>query len=212
VIAVAKIVPFEKYTDHYEDWFDRHEYIYNSELKAIKELLPLAEKGIEIGVGSGRFAIPLGIKFGLEPSMKMREIARNRGVDIVGGIAEALPFKNNIFDIALMVTVICFVDDLITSFKEAFRILKNDAYLIVSFIDRDSPGGEAYFQHRKDSLFYRQATFYSTAEVATLLKEVGFRKLTFRQTIFRALSEIVRIEQAKPGYGEGSFVVVRALK
>ncbi len=209
---MAKIGSFEKYTDRYEDWFDRNEYAYKSELKAIKGLLPLATKGIEIGVGSGRFAIPLGIKFGVEPSTKMRGIARGRGVDIVAGIAEALPFKNYKFDIALMVTVICFVDNLATSFKEAFRILKPGACLIVSFIDRGSPGGEAYFQHRKENVFYREANFHSVAEVTTLLKEVGFRKFTFSQTIFRALSEIDGIERIKPGYGEGSFVVVRAVK
>jgi SAM-dependent methyltransferase len=212
VTIVAKIEVFEKYTDLYEDWFDRHEFAYRSELKAIKRLLPPGKTGIEIGVGSGRFAVPLGIRFGLEPSRKMVEIAQQRGIAVVAGIAEALPFRDCEFDVALMVTVICFVDNLKTSLKEAFRILKPGACLLVGFVDRYSPIGENYFKNRKDSTFYQSATFRSVAEVVSLLRSIGYRQLTFCQTIFRALSEINEIEPVKSGYGEGSFVVIKAIR
>ena len=61
---------FEKFAERYDSWFDRNPYAYKSELKAISALIPKG-KGIEIGVGTGRFAKPLGIKFGIEPSRKM---------------------------------------------------------------------------------------------------------------------------------------------
>jgi ubiquinone/menaquinone biosynthesis C-methylase UbiE len=212
VAIVAKTEVFEKYTDLYENWFDRHEFAYRSELKAIKRQIPPGKRGIEIGVGSGRFAVPLGIRFGLEPSRKMVEIAQQKGITVVTGIAEALPFRDCEFDVALMVTVICFVDDLKSSLKEAFRILKPGACLLVGFVDRYSPIGEKYFKHRKDSIFYQSATFRSVAEVVSILRSIGYRQLTFCQTIFRALSEIHEIEPVKSGYGEGSFVVIKAIK
>jgi hypothetical protein len=62
--------PFEKYAQKYDEWFDKNKFAYESELQAIKELLPINKNGIEIGVGSGRFASPLGIKLGVDPSKK----------------------------------------------------------------------------------------------------------------------------------------------
>ncbi len=209
---MAKIEVFEKNADIYDDWFDSHEFVYRSELKAIKRQLPPGKTGIEIGIGSGRFAVPLGIRFGLEPSRKMMKIAQQRGVAVVAGIAEALPFRDCEFDVALMVTVICFVDNLKTSLEEAFRILKPGACLLLGFVDRDSPIGENYSKYRSNSRFYQSATFRSVAEVVSLLRSIGFGELTFCQTIFKALSEINKIESVMAGYGEGSFVVIKAIR
>lgn len=39
-------------------------------------LLPNIGKGVEIGVGTGRFSAPLGIKLGVDPSWEMSKLAR----------------------------------------------------------------------------------------------------------------------------------------
>jgi SAM-dependent methyltransferase len=209
---MAKVEPFEKHASKYEDWFTKHKFVYQSELEAVRQRLPQNKQGIEVGVGSGRFAAPLGIKFGVEPSAKMREIAQKRGVEVVGGVAEAIPFSDSVFDFALMVTTICFVDDLEASFKEAHRILKPGGCLIIGFIDRHSPIGQSYERYKENNVFYRAATFYSVAEVISILNKGGFTDLTFSQTIFKNLSDIDRIEPVKSGYGGGSFVVIKAIK
>ena len=59
---MPKIEPFEKYSQDYEEWFEKHQKLYEAEIKAVKKLIPPFANGIEIGVGSGRFAVPLGIK------------------------------------------------------------------------------------------------------------------------------------------------------
>jgi hypothetical protein len=52
-------------------------------------MLPEGGTGIEIGVGTGRFAAPLGIKVGVEPARAMGEIARReRGIEVVAGVLE----------------------------------------------------------------------------------------------------------------------------
>ena len=104
---MPRIEPFEKYSEKYEDWFERNKFAYKSEVQAIKELLPQGKKGIEIGVGSGRFAVPLGIKTGVDPSPRMRKIAQQKGIKVIDAVAEELPFKNSQFELALMVTSIC---------------------------------------------------------------------------------------------------------
>jgi ubiquinone/menaquinone biosynthesis C-methylase UbiE len=185
---------------------------YLSELQAIKSQLPENGYGLEIGVGSGRFAAPLGIKLGVEPSKKMGELAKSRGIEVIEGMAEYLPLDDVLFDFALLITTICFLNDVETAFREAYRVLKPDGCLIIGFIDKDSPFGKLYQRHKEDSLFYIVATFYLVNEVILLLKKAGFKKFCFTQTIFHNSAEIRNVEPFKAGYGEGSFVVIKATK
>jgi SAM-dependent methyltransferase len=209
---MARIEPFEKYTKQYEDWYTENRFIYESELKAIRELLPEAKRGVEIGIGTGRFGAPLGIKVGIEPCRKMGEIARQRGVCVIEAVAENLPLKDSLFDFVLMVTTVCFLDDIEASFKETYSILKEKGSFLIGFIDRDSPLGKLYQKRKAKSVFYKIATFYSVDEILFYLRQAGFREFNFRQTIFSNLTEIKKIERIREGYGEGSFVVIKAIK
>lgn len=209
---MPKIDPFEKHTAEYETWFENNKFVYKSEVRAIKDQLPKKREGMEVGIGSGRFAVPLGIRLGVDPSSKMRELARSRGIAAIDGVAEKLPFDDCRFHFVLMVTTICFLDDIEAAFKEAFRVLKTGGHLIIGFINKESPVGILYQQHKSESVFYKIATFYSVDEVISYLKKAGFIDLIFTQTIFHRLSEIIKLEPIKKGYGEGSFVVVKALK
>lgn len=211
-MTTAKIEPFEKYTSRYEEWFEDNEYVYESELQAVKKLLPESQNSLELGVGSGRFASPLSVKFGVEPSNRMRKIAQKRGVNVVGGIAEALPFADSVFDFVLMVTTICFVDDIKVAFRESNRVLKSGGSFVIGFIDRDSPIGKLYERCKEENVFYQAATFYTVEEVLSHLREAGFRDFDICQTVFHSLSDIKSFEQPKAGYGDGSFVVIRTIK
>ena len=200
---------FDKNVDRYEQWFVDNPLAYVSELR---ELLPTGGKGIEIGVGTGRFAAPLGIKNGIEPSRSMAEVARKRGVEVVPGVAEHLPFMDGQFDCALMVTTICFLDDIAMAFQEVRRILKPGGVFVIGFVDRESPLGMAYQDRKDKSAFYRDATFYSTKDIVASLKKAGFGSFEYRQTLFLPLDDMAAVEPVKEGHGEGSFVVVRGEK
>lgn len=204
-----KIKPFEEHYDRYERWFEEHRYAYLSEIEAVIRLIPEGN-GMEVGVGSGRFAGPLGIKIGVEPSSRMAEIARRRGIEVINGVAEDLPFEDDVFDFVLMVTTICFLDDVEEALREAHRVLKRGGSIIIGFIDRESPIGEEYLKHKEENVFYREATFYSVPEILSFLKD--FRDMSALQTIFRPLDSIDSLEPVLEGYGEGSFVVIRVVK
>ena len=205
---MAKIEPFEKHRDRYEEWFEAHGPLYEEELEALKTLLPPFERGVEIGVGTGRFAEPLGITEGVEPSPKMAEVAKERGIAVTEGVAEALPLSDASYDLALMVTTICFVDDPPKAMREIYRILKPGGHVLLGFVDKETPLGRLYRKNRPKSRFYQQATFFSTEEVLALLKEAGFVECKAVQTLFGPDLEHMR-GGVKEGYGEGAFVALR---
>ena len=209
---MSKVEPFEKHTNQYEEWFQKNSFAYESELNAIRRLMPGGGTGVEIGVGSGLFAAPLGITVGVEPSKAMAALARKRGITVIDGVAEALPFDDNQFDFALMVTTLCFLDNIEASFREASRVIKPGGCFLCGFVDRESFLGKIYEQYKDQNVFYRLATFFSVDEVIVHLEKTGFHDLSFTQTIFRTLDEIRDIEPVKNGYGEGAFVVVRAMR
>jgi SAM-dependent methyltransferase len=202
--------PFVRHHRRYDEWFERHRAAYLSELLAVRALLPCSGRGLEIGVGTGRFAGPLGVEFGIDPAVEMLGYARARGVSVACAAAEALPFAHDALDYALIVTTICFVDDARTMLQEAARVLRPGGVLVIGFIDRESPLGQDYVSHQAESVFYREARFFSAAEVEALLKEIGFGDLAWVQTLYSPLSRVRKIEPASAGTGRGAFLAVRA--
>ncbi len=209
---MAKIKPFERHTRKYEEWFQNHIAVYVSEVHAIGELIPKGKKGIEIGIGSGLFANPVGIKDGVEPSKEMRKLAELRDLNVVDGVAENLPIPDKSYDFALMVTTICFLDDIQKSFLEIHRILKDDGFFLAAFVDKESELGEKYLEFKNQNVFYKIAKFYSTAKVKKLLQENGFSVAKIVQTVFGDLEEIHKIQKSRTGSGSGGFVIIKATK
>jgi SAM-dependent methyltransferase len=203
---------FDRNVQRYEEWFVKHPFAYVSELHAVRELLPLTANGVEIGVGTGRFSAPLGIRQGIEPSRAMAEVARKKGLDVISGVAENLPYKDSKFEFCLMVTTLCFLDDIDLAFQEAYRVLTPRGSVVIGFVDKNSPIGKDYEQRKNESLFYKEAVFYSVDELLVHLKKAGFLKFRFCQTLFGPLQDMQGPSEVKEGFGEGSFVVIRADK
>lgn len=206
------LTPFDRHADRYEAWFEKHPAAYASELAAVREFWPAGTDGVEIGVGAGHFAAPLGIATGVEPSATMRQRAEARGIRTVDDVAEHLSFSDGRFGAALMVTTICFVGDAARSLQELHRVLRPGGFAVVAFVDRQSPLGREYERRRNSSAFYRDARFFSTAEVAALLADAGFVALDYRQTLFRHPDAMQTPDPVRTGSGDGSFVVVRGRK
>jgi SAM-dependent methyltransferase len=208
-----RIKPYQEHALRYDRWFDDHRLVYEAELQAVRTLLPASGRGVEVGVGTGRFAAPLGICIGVEPSESMAVLAQQRGVKVIGGVAEALPLGNATAEFILMVTVICFVSDLQQTFREAWRVLADRGQLVVAMIDRNSPLGQKYAAKKQQgSLFYQQATFYAVDEVVSVMQEISFAEFSFCQTIYQDVSASTAQEQVQVGHGEGLFAVIRGVK
>ncbi len=207
----SRIDVFEQNIERYENWFSKNWFAYLSELKSIKDLLHHG-RGIEIGIGTGRFAEPLGIEFGIDPSIAMLKVARKRKIKVIGGVGEYLPIASNSFDFALITTTLCFLKNIVKTFNEIKRILKKNGFIILGFIDRESFLGKIYMKKKEKNPFYKFANFYSVEEVIKKLEKAGFSNLEIKQALFPYPEELKNIDDIKEDYGKGGFVIIRMRK
>lgn len=205
-----KYNPFDIYTKEYEGWFKENKIVFQSELLALKRLIPAEKEGVEIGIGSGIFAEKLGIRYGIDPSENMLDFARKRNLIVEMGYAENLPYPNSSFDFAVFITSICFIENPENALKEAFRIIKDKGELIIAFIDRDSTLGKLLETAKEDSKFYKYARFYSVPEIISLTELNNFEIAEIIQTLTDMNLQIP--ENPIEGYGKGGFVVIKARK
>ncbi len=211
---MKNVTVFDNNVEAYDNWYTLHEKAYLSELEAIKEQmakLPENIRGIEVGVGTGRFAQPLGIKEGIEPSLEMAKKAIKKGIEIIPGVAEKLPYGDLQFDFVLFVTI-CHLEDFKDAVEEAYRVLKPKGSIIIGFLDKEQSIAQQYEQKRQRSTFFKHATYYTVDQITKILKDRRFKNLEYNQTLFGDLEEIETVQMPKPGYGEGSFVVIKADK
>lgn len=206
---MPKTSAFESHSDAYDEWFEINADLYAAELATVRELLPKnPEQGLEVGVGSGKFSGPLGIKTGVEPCEEMAAKARALGIEVHPGVAEELPFADQSFPFVLSVTTICFVDDVAKTFAESFRVLQPGGSILVGFVDKESELGKKYQANKDKSRFYREATFFSTQELLDALTVAGFGSLQCKQSLIPDTPE----GTVRDGHGEGAFVVIKATR
>lgn len=172
--------------------------------------VPKTGRGLEIGVDTGRFSQELRISTGVEPSSNMAAVAIKRGIKVISGYAENLPVEDASFDYTLMVTVDCFLQDVLKAFEEASRVTVEGGAIIIGMIDKSSPLGKKYQELKKDNPFYRSARFHEVEKIKLLLEKAGFQNFHFWQTLIRPKEEMV--EEPLEGYGKGGFVVIKAYK
>ena len=113
---------FNEYAGDYDRWFDEHGDVYKEQVRLLREVVPQTGRGLEVGIGSGRFSVPLGIRNGVDPSHKLIEMAKTRGIEILQGEGEHLPYRQETFDYVLMMTVLCFLDNPFLVVQEIFRV------------------------------------------------------------------------------------------
>ena len=122
------------------------------------EILGQGSKLLEVGVGTGRFSIPLcesGLDVvGIDLSTNMLERCRGKGFDmLVKANACRMPFRDKKFDNAFMTHVLHLVDDWQCLLGEVCRVTGGSLASVVSLWPRDDWPGD-YYGRRVDELGY----------------------------------------------------------
>ena len=207
---MPKTQSYETHVEKYDQWFDDNPDTYQAEINAIQQLLPKGT-GLEIGAGSGRFTAPLNIDTGIEPAKAMRKAALMRGIHMIDGVAESLPFDDDSFDYAIFITSTCFLDNPQQAYLEAARVVKENGSILIAFLEKNSELGKVYEAHKQDSPFYCDATFYSYQEITTLLQNAGFTRFSSVQTVLPENPK-QNTNDILTGHDQGAFVVIKADK
>lgn len=211
---------FNDLAEDYDGWFDENLEIYQAEAETLAAMTPKTGRGLEIGIGTGRFAVPLGIRTGIDPAHRALRYALARDIHVCQAIGERLPFASDQFDFVLLNTVDPFVLDIGIILNEIYRVLKGHGRIIVGMIDKDSPLGQDIDAGKEKDPFFRIARFHSADEMILQLRNAGFSNVVCRQTLMHGANADAHDKesfdnafvQIKDGFGEGGFIALRAEK
>ena len=206
---------FEEFAARYDAWYDAApgRLLFALELACLRPLVPHGPGArLEVGVGSGRFAAALGLEVGVDPAAAPLRLAAERGVAVVQGAGEHLPFGDRTFAAVVVVVTLCFADDPTALLGEARRVLAPSGRLVTGVVPLDSAWGRRYAaQGRAGHPFYRGARFLTLAEHRRMLTGAGFRVTGARSTLTQAPSDDPVEEDARGGVVAGAgFVAFQA--
>jgi SAM-dependent methyltransferase len=203
---------FDSLASDYDAWFEGEgKHVFEMEVKAFQEVLTsLPKPWLEVGVGSGRFAQALGIETGIDPSIRLLELARSRGVTGYLARGEDKFFDEGSFGTVFLIVTLCFVVSPSAVLREAHRILKDGGKVVLGLVLRESPWGQFYLEKKKAGhRFYQHATFYSYQEVVEFLKDAGFTVEKVLSTLFQRPGEVTGMEPPRAQYfPEAGFTVI----
>ncbi|MHB1776128.1 MAG: class I SAM-dependent methyltransferase [Acidimicrobiales bacterium] len=206
---------FEDLAERYDAWYDTApgRVLFDLELGAIRPLFAgTAGPRLEVGVGSGRFAAALRIEVGLDPAEMPLRVAKARGVRVLRGVGDQLPFADDTFGAVALVVTLCFVEDPVAVLAEVGRVLRSGGRLVVGLVPLDSAWGRSYEEKgRAGHPFYHHARFQTLAGHRLMLAVAGFRIVEARSTLFQAPSDEPVAEPVRSGaVGGAGFVALAA--
>jgi SAM-dependent methyltransferase len=179
----------------YDAWYHttRGTWIGETEFQLLQRLLrpDRGESLLDVGCGTGyftrRFAGEIGLRVvGLDPDASWLDFAQahRAGTErYCFGTAEALPFADRSFDLAVSVTALCFVDDARHAVREILRVTRKR--FAIGLLNRHSL---LHLQKGRagGSGSYRGAHWHTTQEIRALFDGLPAANLKLRSAVFLA--------------------------
>lgn len=208
---------FDILTDKYDAWYDSEDGrpLYESELKCLNLMVEASPKPIlEIGVGTGRFAMHFPDVIGIDPSLNALKMAGKRGVKTVHCYGEHLPFEDETFGCILIIMTLCFVENPLDILREAKRVLKKDGSILPGIVPKDSPWGIFYEEKKKAGHpFYSNARFCTLKEIENTLQTTGLKISRIRSTLLQRPDGQRKIEEPVEGAArDAGFLCIEVKK
>jgi ubiquinone/menaquinone biosynthesis C-methylase UbiE len=179
---------FDRFAEHYDDWFKTGlgKYVLHYEKELVLKLaMPKpGEKILDIGIGTGVFAVEL-MKYkteitGIDVSERMLEIARSKGLtNVAVGDAVSLDFPDETFDLVISITALEFIKEYEKAISEMVRVCKKGGRVVVGTLGSGSLWAlKRNRAARKDAgSVFRHARFYSFGELKRLAETFGYKSV-----------------------------------
>jgi SAM-dependent methyltransferase len=182
-------------------------------LRAELLLLPPGSKVLDVGCGTGPYLSlieDMGHKaFGVEPARGMRERAAtdHLAADVRDGVASALPFFDEQFDLVIAIEVYRYLSaaDISAAYEEARRVLRPGGRFFFTMVNRDALDGFWVMQRVREratagriSDEHPHCEFVTPTRVEGELRDTGFGDIV---TEGRLLAPIRIAYKASPRLG-----------
>ncbi|MFQ5953508.1 MAG: class I SAM-dependent methyltransferase [Kiloniellales bacterium] len=150
---------------------------------------------LDMGCGDGQLAVELWKRdakvVGVDASTAMIEAARQRAeqyqadLDFRVAVAEHLPFPAERFDVVVVVTVLCFVEDAAPVFREMARVLRPGGRLVVGELGKwSSWAAIRRIRGWLGSPLWRKGRFRTIRELRGPAEQAGLVVETVRGAIY----------------------------
>jgi SAM-dependent methyltransferase len=228
---------FDQYAEKYDAWFLKNKNVLYSELKLVAFFLKNAGDVLSVGCGSGLFEMLLQqeykitVKYGIEPSKAMAEIAGKRGMIVRIETAEEGDFGQNQYDTILFNGTPSYINDLQKAFNRTFKALRTGGKIVVIDVPKESSYAMLYnlakvlgtWSHPllegiqpKDPYpieFVKSANWRTTMEKTAMLNKAGFTDFAYAQTLTKhPVYSDNSLEEPREGFDCGDYVAICAYK
>jgi ubiquinone/menaquinone biosynthesis C-methylase UbiE len=150
---------------------------------------------LDVGCGEGELALRLaglGAQVtGVDASASMIAAARTRAertglaVTFCEGRADALPFPAESFDLVVAVTVLCFIEDALPTFREVSRVLAPGGRFVIGELGRYSTWAvQRRLRAWRGDPLWRRAGFRTARELRRTAQSAGLDVKAIRGAIF----------------------------
>lgn len=141
---------------------------------------------LEVGVGSGRIALPLmkeiALQFvGLDLSREMLQIAQmkmsasKQKFNLLMGDAEYLPFRNNVFDAIICISVLHYFSSLKTSLVELSRALKKRGIFLYGDVTMRESDHHNFLDKLEKTISHAHIKYSRPSEMKKLIENCGIQ-------------------------------------
>ena len=228
---------FDSYAEKYDSWFMENRNVLYSEAALMAYFLRSGEKILSVGCGSGLFEqilradYGIDIRYGVEPSSDMAEIAVARGMTVEIATAEDYVAAPGTYDTILYNGCPGYITDLDKALANSRDSLRGGGKVILIDIPKESSYGLLYnlaktlgtWDHPllegvqpKDPYpieLVTKACWRTTAEKVEAMRRAGFGHFEYAQTLTRhPLYSGKDREEPVPGCDRGDYVAICGIK